>query len=773
MNKSVEKAWKRVKRRRGSLYSSTLFMLSILSLITVLLMFLFVSRIVVRNQRERMTEIHNEQLTRLAVDVDLVFQGMEQSVNQLLRTKNSISLMVNPMVMSSEVGYQVVSSMENVVEQSYMVNKAFLYLPITEEVYSSVGHYGSLSDSEDAAIIQNYLETRTAERSAGEECSIRLINDSGSLYLVGDFCVPNFIGALFLQVDMNAFTTFLKGTSDEGSEEFFLLDEERTVIVASEKRRDDITQWLQGKTRGDLINQKNDGEAEYLFYPSSKYGIIYGAHVNPLDMRVSPVNVFMALLPFLIFYAVFSQMYSRHISRKVYAPINRLMQITSQQHRDLDSVNADQSKTELELLESSFQSALGENLQQKELLAHISADVTEQLFRGILMMTNVDLDHIRRTMEGIGLAEYLSGKYQALACRIKPEDERPLSSVEEGLYRRSLLTILEERRHEEYLRVSFFVDAESLAILFCVPEDISVIQMKTKVQQAIDEVAEDIRGLPYTVLFGKGKVYNEITSLRFSYREAEDDVNYLDYQASDDSAEANRSGDYDRRYFAERAEHLAESAEKDKLEDVLKTADSLAEEVCGLGEESRGRILEQILDILVERMIQSHVTAEEIQAMGLAKTMEKMEAQSDYGWIVQKVQEMFAVTVKAIHTNSRKNRYRYVDTAMEYISEHYADGNLSLNEVSEAVGISAPYLSGIFAEVNKGGFSSYISSYRVEQAKRFLTETTESVSEIGYKCGFNSAQSFSRVFKKHTGVSPGQYRERYRLRNESATGGQG
>ena len=73
---------------------------------------------------------------------------------------------------------------------------------------------------------------------------------------------------------------------------------------------------------------------------------------------------------------------------------------------------------------------------------------------------------------------------------------------------------------------------------------------------------------------------------------------------------------------------------------------------------------------------------------------------------------------------------------------------------------SSPYLSGIFTEVNKGGFSSYLNAFRVEQAKQFLKEAEESVAEIGYKCGFNSAQSFSRVFKKHTGFTPGQYRER-------------
>ena len=59
----------------------------------------------------------------------------------------------------------------------------------------------------------------------------------------------------------------------------------------------------------------------------------------------------------------------------------------------------------------------------------------------------------------------------------------------------------------------------------------------------------------------------------------------------------------------------------------------------------------------------------------------------------------------------------------------------------------------------KENFNSYLNSYRVKQAKQFLEETSQNIAEIGYKCGFNSAQSFSRVFKKYTGYTPGQYRE--------------
>ena len=244
-----------------------------------------------------------------------------------------------------------------------------------------------------------------------------------------------------------------------------------------------------------------------------------------------------------------------------------------------------------------------------------------------------------------------------------------------------------------------------------------------------------------------------------------EEVEYLCYlEDAPDAAAAPapvRSDDYDRKYFSERGQYLAECAEKDRLEDALQASDSLVSELCECTEEKRSAYLELIGDILVEKMISTHITPEEIKEMNLGKAMNEVSGISDSARIHATIRELFTVMIKAIHSNSRKNRYKYVETAKEYIGVHYSDGNLSLNEVSEAVGISAPYLSGIFAEVNKGGFSSYLSSYRVSQARQFLEQTTQSVAEIGYKCGFNSAQSFSRVFKKHTGMAPGQYREQF------------
>ena len=94
------------------------------------------------------------------------------------------------------------------------------------------------------------------------------------------------------------------------------------------------------------------------------------------------------------------------------------------------------------------------------------------------------------------------------------------------------------------------------------------------------------------------------------------------------------------------------------------------------------------------------------------------------------------------------------------IKDGYGDSSLSLESISEKLGLTAPYLSRIFAEHQPPGFLDYLNRYRLEQAKDILRETDETVGDIGLRVGFNSPQSFIRVFKRYEGETPGQFRAR-------------
>jgi YesN/AraC family two-component response regulator len=96
--------------------------------------------------------------------------------------------------------------------------------------------------------------------------------------------------------------------------------------------------------------------------------------------------------------------------------------------------------------------------------------------------------------------------------------------------------------------------------------------------------------------------------------------------------------------------------------------------------------------------------------------------------------------------------------AEQYIWENYTR-KISLQEVAEASGLSAPYFSTVFKEEMGENLSSYLNRLRVDKAAAMLTETKLSLSEIAGSCGFEDQSWFSKIFKSYTGISPGRYRE--------------
>lgn len=105
------------------------------------------------------------------------------------------------------------------------------------------------------------------------------------------------------------------------------------------------------------------------------------------------------------------------------------------------------------------------------------------------------------------------------------------------------------------------------------------------------------------------------------------------------------------------------------------------------------------------------------------------------------------------------SRSAVVGAAVRYIQASYFE-DLSLDTVSREVGVSSGYLSRLFKQVTGGTFKSYITRIRMQEAKRLLSETGIKVYEIAEKVGYNDQHYFSEVFRKESGLSPLEYRNR-------------
>lgn len=102
---------------------------------------------------------------------------------------------------------------------------------------------------------------------------------------------------------------------------------------------------------------------------------------------------------------------------------------------------------------------------------------------------------------------------------------------------------------------------------------------------------------------------------------------------------------------------------------------------------------------------------------------------------------------------------RSLRDALEYLRRHFSEP-LSLDDVAVAAGVSSAHLSRLFRQELQLPFSDYLTSLRIEEAQRLLSESSLSIKQIGYTVGYQDANYFSRVFKRWVGVSPREFSAR-------------
>lgn len=102
-----------------------------------------------------------------------------------------------------------------------------------------------------------------------------------------------------------------------------------------------------------------------------------------------------------------------------------------------------------------------------------------------------------------------------------------------------------------------------------------------------------------------------------------------------------------------------------------------------------------------------------------------------------------------------------VELALDYMKKNYNNSELMLRDVAGEVHISANYLSSLFKQFQGNSYINCLNHIRLEQAKKLLVNRTVKMYEIAFKTGFNSSQYFSSCFKKSTGMTPGEYRQKF------------
>jgi len=106
---------------------------------------------------------------------------------------------------------------------------------------------------------------------------------------------------------------------------------------------------------------------------------------------------------------------------------------------------------------------------------------------------------------------------------------------------------------------------------------------------------------------------------------------------------------------------------------------------------------------------------------------------------------------------------RYVERLLKLMEQErpFTDGELTIQKLAAKLSVPSHHLSQVINERLNQTFSDFINSYRIEEAKRRLLDPASkhlSILGIAEDVGFNSKSSFNSVFKKHTNMTPSEFR---------------
>lgn len=124
-------------------------------------------------------------------------------------------------------------------------------------------------------------------------------------------------------------------------------------------------------------------------------------------------------------------------------------------------------------------------------------------------------------------------------------------------------------------------------------------------------------------------------------------------------------------------------------------------------------------------------------------------------WGLQMVEE-----IDSLHRKYVSLDQMVIHRVQRYIKENYPQ-EISLNLLADLVHFNQAYLSRLFKQKAGLSFTDYLARVRLQEAKRLLSTTDQTIEEIAAAVGFKNNSYFTSVFKKREGINPSEFRSRH------------
>lgn len=588
----------------------------------------------------------------------------------------------------------------------------------------------------------------------------------------GDSTEP--FGALIVALNGERMVNLLKTLTpyDAG---ITLLTDAAGVTLAEAASAEDMDEHgsLSSDIKAEVAGRNTDAGSFIFKHADTTYSVSYGKlsrmqsewtyiSASPMTEITAPVRlVSQILLGISAGGLVLALISSWFASRRIYSPVERMINLLGSRKAGLSCEGAD----EFELLEAEWYSLSSESSlvseKLREQLPQIRGSFLHQLLQGQLYFYSEQ--DLRERMNQLGwevdgrqqllLTVYLSG-HGRMAERFQSDDK--------GLVTFAAANIIEEHaegRFEQFHVLNFHNLSAALLVLGPQEEDVkgSLLLWADELADIIDRIIKMnvilIASRPVQRIEELPNVFMEMEQAAL-LRSLEDRNQLLDMEHI-------RRGQHEPFMYPFVVEReLLQSVRMGRREAAVTLLDKFMDEIMK-GKRTEYSVKQAMLQLLASiqhMLLQSG--SPPYKFFGSRNMFESLSAIREPGqmrnWMLDEVLEPL---IRVMQEHGESSLQRIVEQTVSYIDQHYMT-EVSLESCAELAGVSPYTLSKAFKQTTGVNFIDYLTSVRMEAAKRLLRDTDQKVQQIAAQVGYQHSY-FNRIFKKVEGVTPGKYRDSF------------
>ncbi|WP_461206223.1 helix-turn-helix domain-containing protein [Clostridium sp. DL1XJH146] len=725
-------------------------------------------------QREA-REANINMLWKTSKSIDLVFGQIDQVISQLGMDQEVLNSVIDPSLSNTSRNLSVINKIRNVAISNEYIHSIYVYSAFGESIISSSGEVYPWYKFYDKKWLSSYsstflgthqINTRTMEDKFGKETnSVTLIRNL-------PFSSWSKVGALVININEDQLYGTIKGMDEYNKGEFLVINNEGRVISYGDKTKLDYNLESYEYIKKILTNEEDyfveevDNEKILFSYVKSPYNKWTYIYMIPLSELYNDSSYLFKIIGIITIINIFICLaFAFSISQKIYIPIKRLIDLIDKKSKFTLEGKFQSSINEYDFLDQAYNFVLDKNLNMQNTINNSKPIIKEKLFNNLLTGKGLNVQEIEGRLQFLNI-DFTFENFVVIVMQIDDYNEfvTNYDEIKRNLFKLQLIEIIEKLINEKYIGVSIEIESNRLVSIInygeenvLVNDNNDIVELARKIKNMVEEY------FPFTITAGIGMVYKDLFNIKLSYNEALKALRYKIYQGKNKIIDIGtiEEDEGELYYYNSEKERLLlnniKIGNRDKVQAII---EELFLSIINNRNISTIYIKEyfiRIINQIIESVINSGINLEDIfeKKRNVYDEILEKETISDLeNWF----KEICLSIVGYINVTNESKGNKNIENVLQYIEKNF-NKDISLKDVADYVDLNPSYVSTIFKENIGESFVSYLNKTRIEKAKKLIVNTQHTIKEIGFRVGFNSLQSFFRIFKKYEGITPGQYRQ--------------